>query len=101
MSIVGITIDYGPYGFLDRYDPDHIFNGSDSGGRYTYRNQPDICEWNCNKLAEALNPILPVKKSKDIVDKVFKITYKKHYLEKMGKKVFNQSLKCFLNLTIC
>ena len=58
MSIAGLTIDYGPYGFLDRYDPYHIFNGSDTGGRYSYVNQADICEWNCKKLAEILEPLL-------------------------------------------
>lgn len=87
MSIVGLTIDYGPYGFLERYDPGHIFNGSDSGGRYTYENQPKICEWNCVKLAEALNPLLPIQKSKEIVEKTFKKEYNQHYLEKMRKKL--------------
>ncbi|KAL5514995.1 hypothetical protein EMCRGX_G000100 [Ephydatia muelleri] len=58
MSIVGVTIDYGPFGFMDRYDPNHICNGSDDGGRYSYTNQPAICRWNLKKLAEALSPSL-------------------------------------------
>jgi uncharacterized protein YdiU (UPF0061 family) len=87
MSIVGLTIDYGPYGFLDRYDPDYIFNESDTYGRYTYKNQPGICEWNCIKLAEALSPILPLNKSKEIIQKTFKSEFKKHYLKQMSRKV--------------
>lgn len=58
MSIVGVTLDYGPFGWLDRYDPDAICNSSDNRGRYTYRQQPSICRWNCAKLAEALRPLL-------------------------------------------
>lgn len=87
MSILGLTIDYGPFGFLDRYDPDHIFNGSDTAGRYTYRNQIDICEWNCIKLAEALSPVLDLNKLKDFVKKNFKQEFERVYIEKMKKKV--------------
>ncbi|CAF0971086.1 unnamed protein product, partial [Brachionus calyciflorus] len=86
MSILGLTIDYGPYGFLDRYDPDHIFNGSDTSGRYTYRNQVDICEWNCIKLAEALSSVLDLNQLKDYVKQNFKNEYNKAYMEKMMKK---------------
>jgi serine/tyrosine/threonine adenylyltransferase len=60
----------------------------DTGGRYTLRQQPNICEWNCIKLAEALNhPALPLTKSKSIVEKVFKEEFNRHYLNKMRKKV--------------
>ncbi len=95
MSIIGLTIDYGPYGFIDRYDPNHIFNGSDTSGRYTYKNQPDICEWNCRKLAEVLEPLIELNKSKEIIDKTFKDEFKKHYMNKMRKKViFNLHIIC-------
>ena len=42
MSIVGLTIDYGPYGFMERFDPDLICNASDDNGRYTYIKQPGM-----------------------------------------------------------
>ena len=42
MSILGITIDYGPFGFMEAYDPDHICNGSDDAGRYRYSAQPEV-----------------------------------------------------------
>ena len=87
MSILGLTIDYGPFGFLDRYDPDHIFNGSDTAGRYTYRNQIDICEWNCVKLAEALSPVIDLNNLKDFVKNNFKSEFQRVYMEKMRKKV--------------
>lgn len=59
MSIVGLTIDYGPYGFLDATDLDHICNGSDNGGRYTYAKQPEMCKWNLGKLAEVWRLVAP------------------------------------------
>ncbi|KAJ1161850.1 hypothetical protein NDU88_002331 [Pleurodeles waltl] len=87
MSIVGLTIDYGPFGFLDRYDPDHICNGSDNMGRYAYSKQPEICKWNLGKLAEALVPELPLEMSETILEEEFDVTYESHYLQKMRKKL--------------
>ncbi|RDE24222.1 YdiU family protein [Motiliproteus coralliicola] len=57
-SILGLTLDYGPYGFLDQYDPEHICNHSDGEGRYAYQRQPGIGYWNCLCLAQALSPLL-------------------------------------------
>ncbi len=54
MSILGWTIDYGPYGFLDDYDPGFICNHSDHDGRYAYNQQPGVGLWNVTRLAEAL-----------------------------------------------
>lgn len=58
MSLMGLTIDYGPYGFLDKFNVDHICNHSDSNGRYSYRNQPRIAHWNLYALASALMPLV-------------------------------------------
>lgn len=58
MSILGLTLDYGPFGFLDAYDPAHICNRSDHQGRYAYNQQPDIGHWNLYCLAQALIPLL-------------------------------------------
>ncbi|XP_013794175.1 selenoprotein O-like isoform X2 [Limulus polyphemus] len=71
MSILGLTIDYGPYGFLDMYDPDHICNASDDGGRYTFIKQPEICHWNLKKLAEAIQAALPLTESLPLLDLYF------------------------------
>ena len=58
MSILGDTIDYGPFGFLDNYDPEHICNHSDTNGRYSFKNQPSIGLWNLNALATALTSLI-------------------------------------------
>lgn len=86
MSIVGLTIDYGPFGFMDYYDPDFICNGSDHEGRYAFKNQPSICKWNCQKLAEAIAPLLPVELSLKILEE-FDLAFEGHYLAKMRKKL--------------
>jgi serine/tyrosine/threonine adenylyltransferase len=58
MSILGLTIDYGPYGWLDDYDPDWTPNTTDAGGRrYRYGQQPGIGQWNLVQLANALAPL--------------------------------------------
>ncbi|KAG8577404.1 hypothetical protein GDO81_010164 [Engystomops pustulosus] len=87
MSIVGVTIDYGPFGFMDRYDPDHICNGSDNMGRYAYNKQPEICKWNLEKLAEALVPELSLDTSQKILEEEYDGEYRRHYLQKMRKKL--------------
>ena len=56
MTISGETIDYGPCAFMEAYDPAAVFSSIDHGGRYAYRNQPAIAQWNLARLAEALLP---------------------------------------------
>jgi hypothetical protein len=58
MSILGITIDYGPYGFLDDYQPDYICNHSDHQGRYAFDNQPAVALWNLHRLAQTLSGLM-------------------------------------------
>jgi len=58
MSMLGLTIDYGPFGFLDAFDPGHICNHSDHGGRYAYAQQPKVAFWNLHALAQALMPLI-------------------------------------------
>jgi len=58
MSILGLTIDYGPFQFLDAFDPGHICNHSDRGGRYAFARQSDIAHWNLYALAQALLPLI-------------------------------------------
>ena len=62
MSILGLTIDYGPYGWLEGYDPQWTPNTTDAQTRrYAYGNQPQIAHWNLARLAEALLPLVPDK----------------------------------------
>ena len=59
---------------------------SDDSGRYSYKQQPTVCKWNCGKLAEALAPLLPMQKSKPILD-TFDDEYERVYIVKMRQKV--------------
>ncbi len=58
MSILGLTLDYGPFGFLDAFDPGFICNHSDTGGRYAFDQQPDVAAWNLTRLAQTFVPLL-------------------------------------------
>jgi hypothetical protein len=59
MSVLGLTIDYGPYGFMDDYDPRFIPNHSDYGGRYSFEQQPAVGHWNLERLSRALATLVP------------------------------------------
>ncbi|MEO8154910.1 MAG: protein adenylyltransferase SelO [Rhizobacter sp.] len=66
MSILGLTIDYGPYGFLDAFDPGHVCNHSDHQGRYAYARQPNAAFWNLHALAQGMLPLIgPGEKGSD------------------------------------
>ncbi|GAB3360847.1 MULTISPECIES: protein adenylyltransferase SelO [Giesbergeria] len=58
MSILGLTLDYGPFQFLDAFDPGHICNHSDHHGRYAFHRQPEIVRWNLYRLGQALQPLI-------------------------------------------
>jgi hypothetical protein len=58
MSIVGATLDFGPYGWFDHYDRGYIPNHTDQAGRYAYDQQPRVGLWNCVRLAEALHSLV-------------------------------------------
>jgi uncharacterized protein YdiU (UPF0061 family) len=87
MSIMGLTIDYGPYGFMEHFDKDFVPNGSDNGGRYSYQKQPEICKWNLLKLAEMLDPFIPLVESVSILgqyDSIYETFYIKEMRSKLG-----------------
>ena len=58
MSLLGLTLDYGPFQFMDGFDPGHICNHSDTQGRYAYARQPNIAYWNLYCLGQALLPLI-------------------------------------------
>jgi len=89
MSVLGLTIDYGPFGFLDAYNPDFICNGSDNEGRYSFKNQPSICKWNCEELARSLVLLLPTEKKRfeDAVEKYYESEYNTTFMSKMRNKL--------------
>ncbi|HHC73655.1 MAG TPA: hypothetical protein ENK78_01085, partial [Thiothrix sp.] len=92
MSILGLTLDYGPFGFLDRYDPKFICNHSDHHGRYAFDQQPSIGLWNISCLAQALLPLLAdepddaVAKAQEVLA-AYQPTYQQAWLKGMRKKL--------------
>jgi uncharacterized protein YdiU (UPF0061 family) len=58
MSILGLTIDYGPFQFLDAFVPNHICNHSDEAGRYAFNRQPNVAYWNLFCLGQSLLPLI-------------------------------------------
>jgi len=86
MSIHGITIDYGPYAFLDDYDSNFICNHTDQSGRYSFGNQPRVGEWNLRALALALEPLVGKERLEKILEHYGRI-YSRHFLYLMGKKL--------------
>ena len=67
LSIASITIDYGPFGFLDAYDDHYTPNHSDDGGRYDYQSQPEVAKWNLKMLAQALMSLMSTKNHQQFV----------------------------------
>ncbi|SDW88960.1 protein adenylyltransferase SelO [Lysobacter enzymogenes] len=66
LSILGLTIDYGPYGWIDNYDPDWTPNTTDAGRRrYRYGQQPQVAYWNLSQLAGALSPLIATEALQD------------------------------------
>jgi len=86
MSIHGLTIDYGPYAFLDEYDFRYICNHTDTHGRYSFGSQPAIGEWNLRALMKALSPMASEASMQDALMAYGKL-YTEHYLYLMGKKL--------------
>jgi len=67
LSLLSITIDYGPFGFLDSYDDHYTPNHSDDGGRYDYQSQPEVAKWNLKMMAQALIPLVSSKNHQQFV----------------------------------
>ena len=87
MSILGLTIDYGPFGFMDAFNQGHICNHSDDSGRYSYVNQPYIGDWNCKALAQALLPLLnSVEEAKQLLESYWPI-YRAKYDDLLHQKL--------------
>ncbi|MRX69990.1 Uncharacterized conserved protein YdiU, UPF0061 family [Flavobacterium resistens] len=89
MSIHGITIDYGPYGWLENYDPNWTPNTTDSQNRrYRFGNQPGVAQWNLFQLANALYPLIneaaPLEKILESFINDFNSDYKTMFLSKLG-----------------
>ena len=94
MSVLGLTIDYGPYGWLDNYDPDWTPNTTDaSHRRYRYSQQPQIALWNLVQLANAIHPLIedaePLQQALTVYNKTFDQGWQAMMAQKLGLKDFN------------
>ena len=86
MSILGLTFDYGPFGFMESYDPGFVCNHSDTEGRYAFDQQPNIGLWNLAALAQALTPLVPEQALNDMLNRYHAI-YRSCYVELMRQKL--------------
>ena len=78
MSILGLTIDYGPFSFMETYDPAFICNHSDTQGRYSFERQPSVALWNLQRLASALESLIQEEQLKDALSTYEKILVKEY-----------------------
>ncbi|PHZ85050.1 protein adenylyltransferase SelO [Paremcibacter congregatus] len=92
MSILGQTFDYGPYGFMEAFDPHYICNHSDDGGRYAFDQQPNVGLWNCLALAHALKPLLADESSIEQMREHYQIRFFKRYNRLMADKLGLQTI---------
>ncbi len=94
MSILGLTIDYGPYGWLENYDPDWTPNTTDaSGRRYRFGQQPAIAQWNLAQLANAIYPLIgqvePLQAVLDSTTSVYRAGWQRMMARKLGLASFD------------
>lgn len=88
MSVLGLTIDYGPYGWLDNYDPNWTPNTTDlPGRRYRFGNQPVIAQWNLLQLANALYPLIQDKDALKQIIEDFGTRFTEKYQSVMRAKL--------------
>jgi len=88
MSILGLTIDYGPFGFMDAYDPGFVCNHSDHHGRYAFDQQPNIGLFNLTCLAQALLPLFDTDGDKAAnIARVELDKYQHHYVKEFSKRM--------------
>lgn len=86
MSLLGLTIDYGPFGFMDHYNRHYVPNHSDTGGRYAYQEQPYIVQWNLSCLASAMLPLVAEEALVAALNDFGQI-YRQAYLGRMRAKL--------------
>ena len=92
MSVLGLTIDYGPFGFIESYDPNYICNHSDSSGRYAYNKQPDIAWWNLAALGNGMLPVLELEEAKEAIEsykQIYQAAFHKRFCKKLGLSIRN------------
>lgn len=86
MSILGLTLDYGPFGFMEAFESDKICNHSDHQGRYAFHNQVAVGQWNCHALAQSLLPLInSIEETQGALDE-YAHSFNQHFLNLLNKK---------------
>nr|MBA2404647.1 YdiU family protein [Bdellovibrionales bacterium] len=102
MSILGLTIDYGPFGFLEDTILNYVCNHSDHRGRYAYNQQPSVAMWNLERLLICFMDVVPKEKLEAILNtyvNIFEVEYARLCREKLGLKVeVPQDFPLFIDL---
>nr|MBP8267429.1 YdiU family protein [Zoogloea sp.] len=88
MSILGLTLDYGPFGFMDAFDAGHICNHSDDRGRYSYKSQPQIGHWNLYALGSALAALIGEPDAvQAAIEESYAPSFEGHFMDLMRAKL--------------
>ncbi|MBV1915821.1 MAG: YdiU family protein [Pseudomonadales bacterium] len=88
MSILGLTIDYGPYGWLEDFDPGWTPNTTDAEGRrYSFGNQPEMAMWNLAQLGNALLPVIEDLEAVQLAYNSYQHTFQNSWREMMSQKL--------------
>lgn len=99
MSILGLSLDYGPYGFLEILDPGYICNHPDHEGRYRYEEQPSIFTWNLSILGQCLE----LEQTRQVIEENFLQIYKNEFFSLMTKRFLledNQDNRDFVAMSL-
>ncbi len=86
MTLTGTTFDYGPFGFMDRFNPDFTPNQTDGHGRYAFGRQAEIGHWNLTKLGETLTHLIAPEIITEELEQ-YQTVFNRYYLELMGEKL--------------
>lgn len=92
MTLSGETIDYGPCAFMEAFNPEQVFSYIDQRGRYAYKNQPAVAQWNLARLAEALLVLIHPEQEKAVALAISELNhfpdiYQQHWLERFAAKL--------------
>jgi len=86
MSIIGQTLDYGPFAFMDDFHPGHACNHSDHTGRYAFDQQPTIGLWNCHALAMAMSTLVKEERLREGLE-CYRQVFREHFLLHMRRRL--------------
>ncbi len=100
MTLLGETFDYGPFGFMDRFNPRYICNRSDTHGRYAFNKQPEIGQWNLFKLGETLQHLVQAESLQEELNRystVFNQDFQKRMAAKLGLTLVDAEFSELMN----